>query len=179
MRISPGQLPWRRVPLQSIKAIAMCWEKAKSTRPSCDLSLLSSLLPPLYSLQYPLTVSTSTPSCFSTIEFRILDRFLALIADGVTTPNYKYVRKNTNYNSPVTNATSIDFRCNVGGLESAASTSTYTVAAGSTVTNYQSDLFYNLTTRSQIGFALDTAIYHPGVINGELHNSRCFSQINI
>jgi hypothetical protein len=55
------------------------------------------------------------------------------------------VRQNTNYNSPVTNVNSNDIRCNTGGLESGPSTSTATVAAGSTV-----------------GFALDQSIFHPG-----------------
>jgi hypothetical protein len=40
---------------------------------------------------------------------------------------------NTNYNSPVTDVTSTDLRCNTGGLASAVNTSTATVAAGSTV----------------------------------------------
>ncbi|KIY53235.1 glycoside hydrolase family 61 protein, partial [Fistulina hepatica ATCC 64428] len=58
---------------------------------------------------------------------------------------YEYVRQNTNYNSPVTNLTSDDMRCNVGGLESGNTTSTYSVNAGDTV-----------------GFKLDQAAYHPG-----------------
>ncbi|KAK6344100.1 hypothetical protein TWF696_007747 [Orbilia brochopaga] len=59
---------------------------------------------------------------------------------------YLYFRTNTNYNSPVTDLTSTDLRCNVGAL-TGGSTSTYTVAAG---------------TRITIG--LDTAVYHNGPI---------------
>jgi len=72
-------------------------------------------------------------------------RFTSLIVGGVTTAEYEYVRVNTNYNSPVTDVTSDDIRCNVGGLTSGTNTSVATVAAGSTV-----------------GFALDIPIFHPG-----------------
>ncbi|KAL4260084.1 Lytic polysaccharide monooxygenase AA9 [Pleurotus pulmonarius] len=75
-------------------------------------------------------------------------RFDALIVGSTTTAPYQYVRQNTNYNSPITDVTSMDFRCNAGGLASAAATQTVTAAAGSTV-----------------GFALDQAIFHPGPIN--------------
>lgn len=57
---------------------------------------------------------------------------------------YQYVRQNNNANSPVTDVTSDDIRCNAGGL----TTSTASVSAGDTV-----------------GFALDQAIFHPGPIN--------------
>lgn len=77
-----------------------------------------------------------------------LDRIPFLIANGAKTAEYQYVRRNTNYNSPVTNVQSTDIRCNIGGLASASSTSVQDVAAGSTV-----------------GFALDQAIFHPGPIN--------------
>ncbi|KAH7915475.1 family 61 glycoside hydrolase [Hygrophoropsis aurantiaca] len=75
-------------------------------------------------------------------------RWTSLIANGVTTAEYEYVRVNTNDNSPVTDVTSTDLRCNVGGLGSGTATSTDTVTAGSTV-----------------GLALDIAIYHQGVVN--------------
>jgi len=75
-------------------------------------------------------------------------RWTSLIVNGVTTNTYQYVRQNTNYNSPVTDLSSDDLRCNVGGLASGPATSIATVAAGATV-----------------GFALDQAIYHPGPIN--------------
>ncbi|KAF8245461.1 hypothetical protein K440DRAFT_555835, partial [Wilcoxina mikolae CBS 423.85] len=58
---------------------------------------------------------------------------------------YEYIRKNTNYNSPVTNLTSPDLRCNVGAV--GARTATTTVAAGATVK-----------------FSLDIAVYHQGPI---------------
>jgi hypothetical protein len=60
---------------------------------------------------------------------------------------YQYIRQNTNYNSPVTDLTSNDLRCNVGG-ESGASTATVGVTAG-----------------SQITFTLDTPVYHQGPIS--------------
>ncbi|KAK2760167.1 hypothetical protein FQN54_002234 [Arachnomyces sp. PD_36] len=72
-------------------------------------------------------------------------RFTKLILDGSPTADYQYVRQNTNHNSPVTDVTSDDIRCNEGGLESGSSTEVATVAAGATV-----------------GFALDQAIYHAG-----------------
>jgi len=72
-------------------------------------------------------------------------RFTSLIVDGTTTPAYKYVRQNTNYNSPVTDVTSNDIRCNVGGLASGPATSIASVTAG-----------------QKVGFALDQSIFHPG-----------------
>ncbi|KAK4034541.1 glycosyl hydrolase family 61-domain-containing protein [Parachaetomium inaequale] len=56
---------------------------------------------------------------------------------------FQYIRKNSNYNSPVTDLASNDLRCNVGA--SGASTETISVAAGSSFT-----------------FTLDTAVYHQG-----------------
>ena len=73
-------------------------------------------------------------------------RWTKLVANGVSTGEYQYVRLNTNYNSPVTDVTSNDIRCNTGTQPNAAKTSTYTVAAGST-----------------IGLGLDQAIYHQSV----------------
>ncbi|KAG9219366.1 hypothetical protein CCMSSC00406_0001776 [Pleurotus cornucopiae] len=72
-------------------------------------------------------------------------RFTSLITGSTTTSPYQYVRQNTNINSPVTDVSSLDFRCNAGALASGPSTSTATVSAGST-----------------IGFALDASIGHPG-----------------
>lgn len=57
---------------------------------------------------------------------------------------YQNIRKNTNNNSPVTDLSSLDLRCNVGGL-TGGSTTTATVQAGSTHT-----------------FKLDQAVYHQG-----------------
>lgn len=74
-------------------------------------------------------------------------RFPSLIVGSTTTTAFQYVRQSSNWNSPITDVTSNDLRCNAGA-SSGASTSTYTVAAGSTV-----------------GFALDQAIFHPGVLN--------------
>lgn len=74
-------------------------------------------------------------------------RWTKLVANGgAVGSDYQYVRLNTNYNSPVTDVTSNDIRCNTGSQPNAASTSTYTVAAGST-----------------IGLGLDQAIYHQSV----------------
>ena len=72
-------------------------------------------------------------------------RFHQFIVNGTVTPEYYYVRQNTNYNSPVTDVTSTDLRCNAGGLASGATTNVATILAGSTV-----------------GFTVDTPIYHPG-----------------
>ena len=60
--------------------------------------------------------------------------------------SYVDIRQNTNQNSPVTDLTSTDLRCNVGAT--GTNTATYTVAAGTTVT-----------------FSLDTAVYHDGPVS--------------
>lgn len=72
-------------------------------------------------------------------------RFTSLIYNGATTDAYEYVRANTGSNSPVTDVTSNDLRCNVGGLDTGSSTKVASVAAG-----------------DEVGFALDQAIFHPG-----------------
>lgn len=76
-------------------------------------------------------------------------RFTHLVANGAKTSDYQYVRLNTNYNSPVTDVNSNDIRCNTGTQPNAARTSTFTVAAGSTV-----------------GLGLDQPIYHQSVSGG-------------
>jgi hypothetical protein len=81
-------------------------------------------------------------------------RFTHLISGSTSTTDYQYVRLNTNYNSPVTDVTSNDIRCNAGTQANAAKTSTFTVAAGST-----------------IGIGLDQAIYHQSV-SGEFFRLR-------
>jgi len=73
--------------------------------------------------------------------------FETLTANGAKNPAYTYVRKNTNYNSPVTDLTSKDLICNVGGA-SGANTSTVSVKAG-----------------SSISFTSDVAVYHQGPIS--------------
>lgn len=66
--------------------------------------------------------------------------------------DYQYVRLNTNYNSPVTDVTSNDIRCNTGTQANAGKTSTFSVAAGSAV-----------------GLGLDQPIYHQSV-TGVFHH---------
>jgi len=63
---------------------------------------------------------------------------------GAQYPAYQYIRTNTNYNSPVTDLTSNDLRCNQGGL-TGGSTTTISVKAG-----------------SSFSFTADTAVYHNG-----------------
>ncbi|KAG8976814.1 hypothetical protein FRC05_003164 [Tulasnella sp. 425] len=72
-------------------------------------------------------------------------RWTSLIVNGTTTTAYQYVRPYTSYNSPVTDVTSSAFTCNQGA----------TAAPGIAWTK----------AGSQIGFALDQAIYHAGVLN--------------
>ncbi|KAI1260952.1 lytic polysaccharide monooxygenase [Xylariaceae sp. FL1019] len=60
---------------------------------------------------------------------------------------YEYTRRNTNYNSPVTDLDSNDLRCNVGGA-TGGNTSTLEMNAGDPFT-----------------FTLDTAVYHQGPIS--------------
>ncbi|KAK3401538.1 glycoside hydrolase [Sordaria brevicollis] len=67
--------------------------------------------------------------------------------NGQKFPVYQNLRKNTNYNSPVTALSSPDLRCNVGGA-SGASTTTVNVKAGDSFTFY-----------------LDQAVYHQGPIS--------------
>ncbi|KAK1635355.1 cellulose-growth-specific protein [Colletotrichum phormii] len=74
-------------------------------------------------------------------------RFTSLVVGGVNTGEYVHVRRNTNYNSPVTDVLSKDIVCNAGGLSSGPAAQIATVAAGSTV-----------------GFAMDQAIYHDGPV---------------
>jgi len=71
--------------------------------------------------------------------------FPALIANGATTTEWEYVRQWTGFqsNGPVTDVSSLNIRCNVGG--STKSAQTMTVAAGSTV-----------------GFTAKADISHPG-----------------
>ncbi|KAL2024246.1 hypothetical protein VTK56DRAFT_9402 [Thermocarpiscus australiensis] len=72
--------------------------------------------------------------------------FEQLAVAGTKYPVYQYIRKNTNYNSPVTDLTSNDLRCNVGAT--GAGTDTVTVRAGDSFTFY-----------------LDTPVYHQGPIS--------------
>ncbi|CZR53136.1 related to cellulose binding protein CEL1 [Phialocephala subalpina] len=72
--------------------------------------------------------------------------FQMLTANGVKNPAYTYVRRNTNYNSPVTDLASKDLICNVGG-ETGGNTTTVTVKAG-----------------DPLSFTSDTAVYHQGPI---------------
>ncbi|KAI1845098.1 hypothetical protein JX265_002816 [Neoarthrinium moseri] len=74
----------------------------------------------------------------------IFQAFAPGSAKGVA---YEHVRRNTNYNSPVTDLSSNDLRCNVGGA-TGGNTSTIEIAAGSPFT-----------------FSLDTAVYHQGPIS--------------
>ncbi|KAH6630789.1 glycoside hydrolase family 61 protein [Chaetomium sp. MPI-SDFR-AT-0129] len=69
--------------------------------------------------------------------------FEQLTTGGSKHAVYQYIRKNSNYNSPVTDLTSNDLRCNVGA--SGSGTDTVTVQAGSSFT-----------------FTSDTPVYHQG-----------------
>ncbi|KAI1380834.1 glycoside hydrolase family 61 protein [Hypoxylon crocopeplum] len=60
---------------------------------------------------------------------------------------YEFVRRNNNYNSPVTDLASNDLRCNVGGA-TGSNTSTLEMNAGDPFT-----------------FTLDTAVYHQGPVS--------------
>jgi hypothetical protein len=60
-------------------------------------------------------------------------KFPALILNGAATPDFKYVRFNTNNINPLLDLNSIDLRCNEGGLASGPQTETATVQAGDTV----------------------------------------------
>jgi len=60
---------------------------------------------------------------------------------------FKYIRQNTNYNSPVTDLSSNDLRCNVGGASGAA-TDVLELKAGDSFT-----------------FGTDTPVYHQGPVS--------------
>jgi len=72
--------------------------------------------------------------------------FQQLTAGGSKYPVFKHIRQNSNYNSPVTDLSSNDLRCNVGA--SGASTETVSVRAGDSLT-----------------FTLDTPVYHQGPVS--------------
>ncbi|KAG0646442.1 putative endo-beta-1 [Hyphodiscus hymeniophilus] len=66
---------------------------------------------------------------------------------GTEYPVYQYIRPNTNDNSPITDLTSDDLRCNQGG-ESGAGTEIITVQAG-----------------ASFSFTTDVAVYHDGPLS--------------
>jgi hypothetical protein len=72
--------------------------------------------------------------------------FQQLAIGDVKNPVFKYIRQNSNYNSPVTDLTSNDLRCNVGA--NGAATETLAVKAGDSFTFY-----------------LDTPVYHQGPVS--------------
>jgi len=73
--------------------------------------------------------------------------FQQLAVGGTKNPVFKYIRQNTNYNSPVTDLSSNDLRCNVGG-SSGAATETLAIKAGDSFT-----------------FHTDTPVYHQGPVS--------------
>ncbi|KAK4224896.1 glycosyl hydrolase family 61-domain-containing protein [Podospora fimiseda] len=73
--------------------------------------------------------------------------FQQLTTGGTKHPVWKYIRQNTNYNSPVTDLSSNDLRCNEGGA-SGRNTETIEVRAGDSFT-----------------FTLDTPVYHQGPVS--------------
>ncbi|TGJ88734.1 hypothetical protein E0Z10_g40 [Xylaria hypoxylon] len=73
--------------------------------------------------------------------------FQAMSKGTVAGKPYEFVRHNTNMNSPVTDLSSNDLRCNVGGATS-GSTNTLEFNAG-----------------EQFTFSLDQAVYHQGPIS--------------
>ncbi|CZT12651.1 related to cellulose binding protein CEL1 [Rhynchosporium agropyri] len=66
---------------------------------------------------------------------------------GTKYPIYQYIRQNTNMNSPVTDLTSTDLRCNQGG-QTGGNTATLPVVAGGSFT-----------------FTTDTPVYHNGPLS--------------
>ena len=78
---------------------------------------------------------------------RNIDIFQQITYGGTKYPVYQYIRKNTNYNSPITDVTSNDMRCNEGGVPGTAAGGTLSVTAGSSFT-----------------ITADTPVYHNGPI---------------
>lgn len=91
-----------------------------------------------------LAVVAFLPAAFAHYNF---DKF---IVNGNVTGAYEYIRQTNNSNSPITDITSTDMRCNSGGLLAAtmAQTSTYTVAPG-----------------DNVGMTIDNSISHPGPLS--------------
>ncbi|KAG4433219.1 hypothetical protein IFR05_011301 [Cadophora sp. M221] len=87
-------------------------------------------------------VLTLSPGVVAIVESPHI--FWQLTYGGTTYPTYTYVRKNNNYNSPVTDLTSNDLRCNAGAGAGDA-TDTLAVKAGNSFT-----------------FTSDVAVYHNG-----------------
>ncbi|KAF9885303.1 hypothetical protein FE257_013020 [Aspergillus nanangensis] len=87
---------------------------------------------------------TSAAICFSPAALAHY-RFPALILDGSPTPDFKYVRENTNNINPLLDLNSIDMRCNEGGIASGPQTETAEVQAG-----------------AEVGFTLSNSIGHIG-----------------
>ena len=75
------------------------------------------------------------------------ESFQYLTANGAKGAKYQNVRTNSNYNSPVTDLSSKDLRCNVGASANGGNTTTVAIAAGSSVT-----------------LTADTAVYHQGPV---------------
>ncbi|KAI3319880.1 lytic polysaccharide monooxygenase [Xylariaceae sp. AK1471] len=72
--------------------------------------------------------------------------FQTLTAGSTKFDTFQYIRKNSNYNSPVTDLASNDLRCNVG----ATGSTTDTIA---------------MTAGESFSFTLDQAVYHQGPIS--------------
>jgi hypothetical protein len=72
--------------------------------------------------------------------------FNQLTVGGTKYPVFQYIRENNNYNSPVTDLSSNDLRCNAGA--DGKKTQTVTVKAGDSFT-----------------FSLDTPVYHNGPVS--------------
>ncbi|KAF9771227.1 hypothetical protein IL306_011145 [Fusarium sp. DS 682] len=88
-----------------------------------------------------LAIVAALPTAFAHYNFD------ALIVNGEVTKPYEYVRKTTNYNSPITDVTSKDIICNAGGLDKdiRAATKTHKVSPG-----------------DEVGFTVASEMGHPG-----------------
>ncbi|KAF2789300.1 lytic polysaccharide monooxygenase, partial [Melanomma pulvis-pyrius CBS 109.77] len=88
------------------------------------------------------TLLTASARLPSTLAHWNYDR---LIHNGkIVGDYYSYIRQTTNANSPITDITSLDMRCNAGGA-SGKKTQTYTIKAG-----------------DEIGFTVNNVFGHPG-----------------
>ncbi|TAQ87254.1 hypothetical protein B7494_g4408 [Chlorociboria aeruginascens] len=94
-------------------------------------------------------IGNLSPSCpwEDAQERSVYNIFQQFTHGGTLYPVYTYIRPNTNYNSPVTDLTSTDLRCNVGCL-TGNTTETIQVSAG--------DAF---------SFTTDVAVYHDGPLS--------------
>lgn len=108
--------------------------------------------------------------------------FEALIVNGNVTDPYEYVRQTNNSNSPITDITSLDMRCNAGGLGECSPGLTLGPLSDLMMmmmmlsehdadflkpdaTTMANTAIYSVNAGDNVGFTVDAAISHPGPLS--------------